>query len=130
MVEPSRSGLATLVPLRVEIEGSVWNNRAWIYQELALSTRLLFFTDSQMYFQCNTMNGIPYLQHPAIDGPPLVSTIVDDSTWRRVGASYRDVKGFAKKQRLPDIQDYLKSVDLGGIWGVRKDWELRTLCLI
>ncbi|XP_044724639.1 uncharacterized protein HRG_02535 [Hirsutella rhossiliensis] len=29
-----------------------WNTRGWTYQELLLSRRLLFFTDSQVYFQC------------------------------------------------------------------------------
>ncbi|KAE9372668.1 HET-domain-containing protein [Stipitochalara longipes BDJ] len=35
-----------------DVENSVWNSRAWTYQEWQLSQRILFFTDSQMCFLC------------------------------------------------------------------------------
>jgi Heterokaryon incompatibility protein (HET) len=35
-----------------DVEDSVWNSRAWTYQEWQLSQRILFFTDSQMCFLC------------------------------------------------------------------------------
>ena len=35
-----------------DVEKSVWNSRAWTYQEWQLSQRMLFFTDSQMCFLC------------------------------------------------------------------------------
>jgi hypothetical protein len=35
-----------------DVENSVWNSRAWTYQEWQLSQRMLFFTDSQMCFLC------------------------------------------------------------------------------
>jgi hypothetical protein len=35
-----------------EIENSVWNSRAWTFQERLLSQRAVFFTDSQMTFSC------------------------------------------------------------------------------
>jgi hypothetical protein len=35
-----------------DVEDSVWNSRAWTYQEWQLSQRMLFFTDSQMCFLC------------------------------------------------------------------------------
>jgi Heterokaryon incompatibility protein (HET) len=35
-----------------DIENSVWNSRAWTYQERQLSQRMLFFTNSQMCFLC------------------------------------------------------------------------------
>ncbi|KAM4059841.1 heterokaryon incompatibility protein [Hirsutella rhossiliensis] len=35
------------------LDHSRWNTRGWTYQELLLSRRLLFFTDSQVYFQCS-----------------------------------------------------------------------------
>ncbi|KXX74204.1 Heterokaryon incompatibility protein 6, OR allele [Madurella mycetomatis] len=35
-----------------EVENSVWNSRAWTFQEHFLSRRVVFFTDSQMTFTC------------------------------------------------------------------------------
>lgn len=35
-----------------EIEQSVWNSRAWTFQERLLPRRTVYFTDSQMCFQC------------------------------------------------------------------------------
>jgi hypothetical protein len=36
----------------VEIENSVWNSRAWTFQERLVSRRLVYFTESQMTFAC------------------------------------------------------------------------------
>lgn len=36
------------------ISKSVYNTRAWTYQERILSRRCLFFTEEQVYFQCST----------------------------------------------------------------------------
>ncbi|GAB1318437.1 Heterokaryon incompatibility domain-containing protein [Madurella fahalii] len=38
-----------------EVENSVWNSRAWTFQEHFLSQRVVFFTDSQMAFTCPHM---------------------------------------------------------------------------
>ncbi|KAK0752744.1 heterokaryon incompatibility protein-domain-containing protein [Schizothecium vesticola] len=35
-----------------DIEDSVWNSRAWTFQERQLSRRAVYFTSSQMYFTC------------------------------------------------------------------------------
>jgi hypothetical protein len=37
------------------IEESIWNSRAWTYQERLLSRRLLSFTDRQVFFTCRQM---------------------------------------------------------------------------
>lgn len=37
-----------------EVEESVWTARGWNYQEALLSRRRLVFTESQVYFQCQT----------------------------------------------------------------------------
>ncbi|RMZ83421.1 hypothetical protein DV736_g6618, partial [Chaetothyriales sp. CBS 134916] len=34
------------------VNQSVWNTRAWTYQERLLSPRVLFFTEQQMFFKC------------------------------------------------------------------------------
>ena len=49
-------GMELLIPLpRVDsvIEGSLWTTRAWTSQEERLSRRKLYFTQTQMYFQCS-----------------------------------------------------------------------------
>jgi hypothetical protein len=38
------------------INEAKWSTRGWTFQEGILSTRSLFFTDSQVYFECNSMN--------------------------------------------------------------------------
>jgi hypothetical protein len=45
--------LATVLPpLSTALDSSIWNTRAWTYQEGILSTRILFMFDDQIYFNC------------------------------------------------------------------------------
>ena len=49
-------GMKLLTPLPdidSVIRGSRWTSRAWTYQEERLSRRKLYFTETQMYFQCS-----------------------------------------------------------------------------
>jgi Heterokaryon incompatibility protein (HET) len=39
---------------RCEIEASHWMSRGWTYQEGLLSRRRIFFTEEQVYFECDT----------------------------------------------------------------------------
>ncbi len=43
---------STLSMPQREIDESIWMTRAWTFQEAFLSRRMVFFTDEQMYFQC------------------------------------------------------------------------------
>lgn len=60
----------------LDIEGTVWNSRAWTFQEQALSARAVHFTRSQMVFKCVHCAVMleetvpipdPAFQHSAID---------------------------------------------------------------
>ena len=49
-------GMELLIPLfdiDSVIRGSRWTSRAWTYQEEKLSRRKLYFTETQIYFQCS-----------------------------------------------------------------------------
>jgi hypothetical protein len=47
--------ISCLPTLKQQLEKSVWNTRAWTYQEALLSPRCLFVSDDQMYFECNVL---------------------------------------------------------------------------
>jgi hypothetical protein len=46
--------LANMSPdFKKSVDLSIWNTRAWTYQERLLSRRMLIFTEDYIYFQCN-----------------------------------------------------------------------------
>lgn len=60
-----------------DIESSVWNSRAWTFQERALSRRSVYFTGSQMAFKC--VHGAVMLEEnvPIVDASFRYSAIED-----------------------------------------------------
>ena len=48
--------ISTMPDPHISIDQSKWSTRGWTYQEGLFSTRRLFFTDYQAYFECNAMN--------------------------------------------------------------------------
>ena len=45
--------LSLMPPLRAQLSESHWDTRAWTFQEGLLSPRRVFFTNHQVYFECN-----------------------------------------------------------------------------
>jgi hypothetical protein len=71
---------ASLNP-QAEISNSLWNTRAWTFQELLLSCRRLVFTDTQMYFHCAGMYCVETLYTSSTMDPlsdRIVSPEADD----------------------------------------------------
>jgi hypothetical protein len=50
--------------MKNEILHSKWNSRGWTYQEGLLCRRGLVFTDTQIYFQCNSMHCLESIYAP------------------------------------------------------------------
>ena len=48
--------ISTMSDPHISISQSKWSTRGWTYQEGLFSSRRLFFTDHQAYFECNAMN--------------------------------------------------------------------------
>lgn len=55
LVVGDRTIISTLASPKWLIERSKWASRGWTYQECILSKRRLFFTDQQVFFECNGM---------------------------------------------------------------------------
>jgi len=67
-----------------DIEDSVWNSRAWTFQERQLSQRAVYFTSSQMYFTCpheivfeDTVPGMSASRRPAADRSQFLERVGD-----------------------------------------------------
>ncbi|KAL9618166.1 MAG: hypothetical protein Q9160_007116 [Pyrenula sp. 1 TL-2023] len=69
-----------------------WFTRGWTYQECLLSSRILFFTDLQVYFQCSCA---VYCEDCFGEGTPLTSRFTPSSNlWNPGRASNDDDRGF------------------------------------
>lgn len=76
-----------------DIINSKWNSRAWTYQEMELSPRMVYFTNSQMIFKCEKytafedtvpVTDVAYAPTPVNDQTQFDSRIYD--LWMRVWA--------------------------------------------
>lgn len=57
-----------------EVKNSAWHTRAWTWQELILSTRKLFLTETQYQLQCNETLGCSYHSEACDSVPDLTCT--------------------------------------------------------
>ena len=56
--------ISTITDPHASIRSSRWASRGWTFQEAVLSRRCLFFTDQQMYFECNSMSCFESIYSP------------------------------------------------------------------
>ena len=91
-------GLELLIPstgLDEVISSSSWITRAWTFQEERLSRRRLYFTETQMYFQCSCALFCEDSVGEGID--PSASIHPNTNLWNSSGLyRYRSVQGFHK----------------------------------
>lgn len=58
--------VGTVMPtLRQQIDRSTWATRAWTYQEALLSPRCIYFSQHQVYFECNIRQCCESIDHSA-----------------------------------------------------------------
>jgi len=48
------------------VESSVWETRAWTFQEAILSPRIFYFSDLEVSFSCKSFQTFEHLSHPII----------------------------------------------------------------
>ena len=90
-----------------EILQSKWNSRGWTYQEGLLSRRKLVFTDTQVYFQCNSMHCLESIYAPL----EILHTFKNNRMRDQVGMSrVFPLRGLGKyPKHLEDrLNEYLK----------------------
>lgn len=80
--------VSSLPEPQTQIRKARWSTRGWTYQEAALSPRRLFFTEQQVYFECDSM----YCME-AID-LPLGSYHTKDGDYFRTEANWGDISMF------------------------------------
>lgn len=66
-------------------DSSRWMTRAWTYQEQLLSKRLLYFTETQVYFQCSCS---VFCEDSIGEGNPVSAYIFPGSNSWKMGAPY------------------------------------------
>ncbi|KAI1823544.1 heterokaryon incompatibility protein-domain-containing protein [Xylaria intraflava] len=84
--------LASLLSYPInDIRQSRWSKRAWTYQEGALARRRLFFTNNQVYFECQvhacTETLCQTLTHECGSGPGTAPSMHGTGSWQNPGAA-------------------------------------------
>jgi hypothetical protein len=82
--------------IMAEVKNSVWQSRAWTWQEDALSTRKLFLTETQYQLQCNETLGCSY-HSEAYDS-------VLDLTWTHISGG-KVKAGFVEVSEHKRVED-------------------------
>jgi hypothetical protein len=89
------------------VEKSRWNTRAWTFQERLLSTRILVFTDGQMFFRCQSglysedtkMEDIMVDHTHKSDSANLASFLTSGLSWRQGFSLYKScVAQYTRRQ--------------------------------
>lgn len=89
-----------------DIDNSVWSSRAWTFQERALSARQVFFTRSQMVFQC-AHSDVMLEEVVPVSDPAFRHPVIEDQTetdlmgllWKHPSLSRFTHKGFSGRDQ-------------------------------
>ncbi len=79
---------AVLPTLQAQVQNSTWAKRAWTYQEAVLSPRCLYFTQDQMYFECDAGQ-----RCESLDDLPFESSLRQPSWSRNHNSNESDTLG-------------------------------------
>jgi hypothetical protein len=74
--------VSTLPSLAAYVHQSPWSTRAWVFQEAMLSRRCLFFTQSQVYFECTTAQSSEVLGLNPLKSSALLTPEMTNAAFR------------------------------------------------
>ncbi|KAH9895461.1 heterokaryon incompatibility protein-domain-containing protein [Xylariomycetidae sp. FL2044] len=117
-----RSLVASFVGRRNKhaMEKAAWGTRAWTFQEMALSRRMLIFTDYEVSFRCTYANCVEHLSHPLSlwmeRFPGVVGGVGRNAIQRDEGVF--DLISAYSQRRMTDPRDALYAIA-----GVLKAWS-------
>jgi hypothetical protein len=106
---------------RYEIEASNWMSRAWTYQEGLLSRRRIFFTEDQVYFECDA-------RHCFESTAPLLNKVFWEASQKPQIFSIGG-KAIGRHDFYKTVSEYsgrkltYASDILNGVWGVLRTFQ-------
>ncbi|KAK2773434.1 hypothetical protein CKAH01_03894 [Colletotrichum kahawae] len=107
-----KENLSFLVPVNKTPRNNLWETRAWTYQEMLLSKRLLIFSGGQVHFQCS--RGILLESTNAADArckiTPLERLDLPSSPPSSVSPTFRLHDVSSRPRLSPDFETYTQLV--------------------
>ncbi|KAK5661411.1 hypothetical protein OQA88_11310 [Cercophora sp. LCS_1] len=105
------------------VSQSVWETRAWTFQEAALSPRIFYFTDAEVSFSCAEAQGFEHLSH-------LLDVVSPDGTRTISKYGVREPEGVVTLVRRYSARKMTYSSDaLNACVGALSRWvELNDKC--
>ena len=128
----TRALVSTMPTLESEIASTIWNTRAWTYQEVILSRRRLFFTEKQVYFECNIMHCCEAVERPLDilhhNNKEQLKSGIEKPIFAPQPGNIWDVIGEYSSKRLTESDDILNGISGILRWYTRSSHPLYHVC--